>query len=577
MPATMPDDDEMNAAMSATALSPFPGDVDAERKSYQDPYSNRLFLIIDSLPEMQRALAMTLASFGAEKVEYAGKAGDALAKMAKFEFDVVLCDYDLGNGYDGLYLYEEVKERNLIKQSCVFMIVTGERRAQRVISAAELAPDDYLLKPFTGEVLRLRLEKAMRRREAFRVVDDAIMRHEYLAAIDACSRKIQQRGEFTLDFMKLKGSLAQKIGDYDTARSLYMDVLRIKSVPWAKLGLAKALTGLRAFDEARLLFQEVLADNDRIMEAYDWLARIYRERRELTLAQETLKAATDLSPVVIRRQRQLAEVALLNKDLVTAEEASRRTLEIGKYTWHRSPTHYAMLARVELARGEIGNASRTLGRLRHDYRHHAHGEWMADVVDSQVQQKSGNTARAEQVLMQAHERYQVVAKELSPDAQMEYARACYAQGRSQLGDAVMRELVRNHHDDDVLLGALGDLFEEAGRGDLGRRLIAENVQSVIDLNNMAVKEAQSGALEAAIERFAKAHEELPNNIQIMLNLVNATLAYVHRNGWHDAHMRLAREMLLKVRTVAPANNKFQKLMQSWRLLIGKLGRSQWEV
>ncbi|WP_230369681.1 response regulator [Paludibacterium denitrificans] len=83
--------------------------------------------------------------------------------MAKYEFDVVLCDYDLGNGYDGLYLFEEVKERNLIKQSCVFMIVTGERRAQRVISAAELAPDDYLLKPFTGEVLSQRLEKAMRR------------------------------------------------------------------------------------------------------------------------------------------------------------------------------------------------------------------------------------------------------------------------------------------------------------------------------------------------------------------------------------------------------------------------------
>ena len=170
---------------------------------------------------------MTLSSFGADKVEYASKAGDALAKMGKYEFDVVLCDYDLGNGYDGLYLFEEVKERNLIKQSCVFMIVTGERRSQRVISAAELAPDDYLLKPFTGEVLRERLEKAMRRREAFRLVDEAIMRHEYLSAIEVCSRLIGERGEFTLDFMKLKGSLALKIGDFDSARSLYMDVLRL--------------------------------------------------------------------------------------------------------------------------------------------------------------------------------------------------------------------------------------------------------------------------------------------------------------------------------------------------------------
>ncbi|WP_230369680.1 hypothetical protein [Paludibacterium denitrificans] len=60
------------------------------------------------------------------------------------------------------------------------------------------------------------------------MVDESIMRHEYLAAIDACSRKISERGEFTLDFMKLKGSLSLKIGDFDTARQLYMDVLRLK-------------------------------------------------------------------------------------------------------------------------------------------------------------------------------------------------------------------------------------------------------------------------------------------------------------------------------------------------------------
>lgn len=544
-------------------------------EDYKDPYSKRLFLVVDSVPEMQRALAMTLSSFGAEKVEYASRASDALAKMGRYEFDVVLCDYDLGNGYDGLYLFEEVKERNLIKQSCVFMIVTGERRSQRVISAAELAPDDYLLKPFTGDVLAQRLGKAMRKREAFRPIDEAIMCNEYLVAIETCSRKIAERGEFTLDFMKLKGSLSLKIGDFDTARSLYMDVLRIKNVPWAKLGLAKALTGLKAHDEAKLLFQEVLADNDRIMEAYDWLARLHRENHDLEQAQITLKKATDLSPVVIRRQKQLAEVALMNNDLATAEAASTETLEIAKYTWHRSPTHYAMLARVQLAQGETGNASRTLGRLRRDFRYNQTGEWMADVVDSQIQTHSGNPGKAEQLLKQAGERYEQLASDLNPEAQMEFARACYTQHKTQMGDAVMRELVRNHHDDEQMLGALGDLFEQVGRGEIGRQLITENVQSVVDLNNLAVKEAHTGAFDAAIERFAKAHAEMPNNIQIMLNLVNATMAYVHRNGWHESYMRRASEMLMRVREVAPANNKFQKQMQSWRLLTEKLGKPHW--
>ncbi|MBV8678846.1 MAG: response regulator [Aquitalea sp.] len=549
--------------------------VGSTRQPYQDPYASRLFLIIDSLPEMQRALAMTLASFGADKVEYASKASDALAKMAKFEFDVVLCDYDLGNGYDGLYLFEEVKERNLIKQSCVFMIVTGERRAQRVISAAELAPDDYLLKPFTGEVLSQRLEKAMRRREAFRVVDEAVMRHEYLAAIDACSRKISQRGEFTLDFMKLKGSLAQKIGDFDTARSLYMEVLRLKPLAWAKLGLAKSLTGLKSYDEAKLLFEEVLTDNGRVMEAYDWLAKLHRIHHDLDGAQSTLEKATMLSPVVLRRQKQLAEVALLNKDLETAEAACEETLNIAKYTWHRSPTHYAMLARVQLARGETGTAARTLGNLRRDYRYNETGEWMCTVIDSQLQTKLGNREKARGLLLDAEQRYQTLVDTLPPDAQMEFARACFAQGKQEAGNAAMRDLVRNNHDNEELLATIGGMFEEVGLGEMGRQLIAENVQSVLELNNQAVREAQAGRFEQAIERFVKAHEEMPHNVQVMLNLTNATMAYVHGSGWHESHMRRAYDMLVQVREQSPTNIKFQKILKAWRQLVEKMGKPQW--
>ena len=46
-----------------------------------NPYARKLFLIIDNVPDMQRAISMTLATFGANKVEYANRASDALAKQ----------------------------------------------------------------------------------------------------------------------------------------------------------------------------------------------------------------------------------------------------------------------------------------------------------------------------------------------------------------------------------------------------------------------------------------------------------------------------------------------------------------
>lgn len=551
-------------------------DTPSQHADYnKNPYSKRLFLVIDNVPEMQRALSGTLASFGAEKVEFANRATDALGKLSKYDFDVVLCDYDLGNGYDGLYLFEEAKERNLIKQSCVFFIVTGERRAQRVISAAELAPDDYLIKPFTGEVLSQRLERAMRRREAFRVVDEAVMRQDYLGAIEACERRMGEHDEFMMDFMKLKGSLALKISDFDSSKALYLDALRIKNIGWAKLGLAKSLTGLKAYDEARMLFEEVLTENGRVMEAYDWLAKLHRINHNLVEAQNVLRIATDLSPVVIHRQQTLAEVAIMNGDLETAEAACQNTLELAKYTWHRHPTLYATLARVQLERGEPANAARTLANLRRDYRHDEEGEWMANVLESQLTAKASNLPRAHELLNTAKTGYAHLANRLSPDALMELARACYTQHDEEGGDSVMRELVRNHHDDEALLERIGNLFNAVGRGEQGRELIAQNVQGVVDLNNAAVREAQAGRFEVAIERFSKAHEEMPGNVQVMLNLVNATLAMVQRQGWHESHMRRAHDLLNKVRHLAPTNSKFQKLQQAWKQTTEKFGKQQW--
>ena len=47
----------------------------------------------------------------------------------------------------------------MIKSATIFMMVTAERSYEKVVSAVELAPDDYLIKPFSGEVLRTRLEE----------------------------------------------------------------------------------------------------------------------------------------------------------------------------------------------------------------------------------------------------------------------------------------------------------------------------------------------------------------------------------------------------------------------------------
>jgi tetratricopeptide (TPR) repeat protein len=113
------------------------------------------------------------------------------------------------------------------------------------------------------------------------------------------------------------------------------------------------------------------------------------------------------------------------------------------------------------------------------------------------------------------------------------------------------------------------------RLEVGKQLIAENVQSVVDINNQAVRLAQSGQLEDAVQMFMQAVEELPQNQQILLNAVNAILAMVHRKGWHETHMAHAYHFLERVRQMDPLNGKYQKLQHSYRQVIEQHSKQQW--
>src|SRR5471032_3228078 len=71
--------------------------------------SARRFLVVDGAPSMRAATGAQLRDFGASHIDYANHAGDALGMIRRNEYDVILSEYDLGTGFDGLYLFEEAR------------------------------------------------------------------------------------------------------------------------------------------------------------------------------------------------------------------------------------------------------------------------------------------------------------------------------------------------------------------------------------------------------------------------------------------------------------------------------------
>lgn len=540
-----------------------------ERRSGVSPsdssidFSRLMILVVDSIPDMRSAMSMTLASFGANRIEFAGRISEAIGRIRRVQYDVILADYRLTHDYDGIHLFEEIKQRNLIKQSCVYIVVTSERRSQMVMGAVEQAPDDYLLKPFSGQLLAERLERLIRKKKEFECVDAAVLNHRYLQAIEECNRRIKANDPYLIDFLKLKGRLSIMTGDYAGARETYTAVLNARELPWAKLGLAKALFHLHELDAAEVLFKEVLEINDRIMEAYDWLARIHSQRQQDPLAQEMLEKAVAISPWIVRRQKHLGQVAHRNQALDLAEDAYKKTINIARNSFWREAGDYASLARVQMDNDHVADALNTVREVRKEFSHEPQAQMLSYAVEAMVLNKSGERDKAMVALNEAQKRFGEL--ESVPDEyRLNLAQACFVNGRVEAATEIVRAVVRNNHEDAELIGRVKELYQAVGREEEGDAMVRETAGDIVDINNRAVRMAREGDYSGAVALFLQALEQMPNNVQILLNTINALLGLVNTSGWSDEHMQTVANLIEHVRTLDRSSGKFQRLEQLMR-------------
>ncbi|WP_375592024.1 tetratricopeptide repeat protein [Chitiniphilus eburneus] len=525
-------------------------------------------LVIDRASEMRAALGQGLAACGIANVDYVARVSDALARLNQSSYDIVLCEYDLGQGFDGVNLFETSQRHQLLKPSTIFMVITGERRLAQVMSAAELAPDDYLLKPFSGGELISRIERALRRKGRFRVIDDAVRVGDYLAAVSACDEVLAAEAPDAIEFRRMKGRLLAQVGEHSAARDLYRELLAERDAPWALLGLGRAQFSLQQYDEAQQCFERVKQENELVIEAYDWLARTMVAQGDPKTAQEVLQDAARRSPLVAQRQRALGGLAHRNGDLAAAEAGLAQAIELSRGSFWRDPATYGELARVQLERGDIGAARRTSTRLKHDFRGDAAADVLLQLVDAAVTEQMGGDSKLErdkarQKLKEACEQLETL-DDVPAGVLLEAAHACYARRQRDQGEAFVRKALRSSHDDTELLARVEGLYQALGEPETGSSLIAAATQDILELNNEAVRAVQAGDLAGAAQRFVGALESLPGNVQVLLNAVHTILSLINRDGWNPQYMLLAEQYLARAKRLDPANGKTRQLIDAYR-------------
>jgi two-component system chemotaxis response regulator CheY len=112
-------------------------------------------LVADDSSTMRRIIVRSLRAVGVTETAEAADGSEALAAFQPGEFDMVLTDWNMP-GKTGLEVVREIRAQDT---SVPIIMVTTEAERGRVIEAIQAGVSDYLVKPFTADMLREKLEK----------------------------------------------------------------------------------------------------------------------------------------------------------------------------------------------------------------------------------------------------------------------------------------------------------------------------------------------------------------------------------------------------------------------------------
>ena len=521
-------------------------------------------LIVDPNPAMRGNLHNMLNQAAISKVEYAVSSGTAIRLLNKKSFDIILCEYDLGSGseaQDGQQLLEDLRHHQLVKPWTIFIMLTSEAIHSKVVSAAELTPSDYILKPFTVDVLSGRIARAIERRALFLPAYQLMDKGDLHGAVKACLAAEAKHPRLAADFVRLRAELQLSLGEWKEAEQIYADMLATRPMAWVHLGLARTLFAQQRHEEVETALGALVEQNPRFMAAYDLLAQNHEVMGQPLQAKKILEDAVTISPHVVRRLRRLGGMAFESGDIGAAERAYKQVVIKAKYSEFRDPEDHLNLVKTLVKKGDGPQASGVLRDMERSLRGGANVEACRAIGAAMLHELAGNDLGAASELQQAANAANM-AQGLSTQLKVGLVHSCLKNNLDDAASEVMMKMV-NEADSDVSLEQAVDVFEKAGRHDLAKGLGQQIKNQVQELLEDAAGKTESGEFKGAVFMLRQALRRTPGNMPVLFASVEAILRQLNMLGWEPVLAEQLQEQLQVIRKIDPKHPKLESLRQQY--------------
>ena len=122
---------------------------------------NMKILVVDDFSTMRRIIKNLLRDLGFNNTSEADDGQTALPMLQSGNYDFLVTDWNMP-GMTGIELLKAVRADAKLATLPVLM-VTAEQKREQIVEAAQAGVNGYIVKPFTAEVLREKLNKIFER------------------------------------------------------------------------------------------------------------------------------------------------------------------------------------------------------------------------------------------------------------------------------------------------------------------------------------------------------------------------------------------------------------------------------
>ncbi len=509
-----------------------------------------------------------------DEITEASDGEEAIQLISQNNFDVILCDYNLGNGKDGQQVLEESKEKDLLPYSTIYIMTTAENTSEMVMGAVEYMPDDYLSKPFTKEVLISRLKRLVERKENLKDISLSIQQRDYVSAIEKCKKLLEKSPPNRYELLKIQTDLYIRINDYGSAENIVRNVLEEREIPWALLDLGKIHFFRKNYDDAQYIFEDLADDNPNFLFAHDWLSKVHEKKGDLINSQSALIKAVEKSPKAIKRQKILANISFQNKDFDTSEKAYKHIVRTGKYSCYLSPDDFSGLAKVYLQKDMPIDAMNTISSMKESFKASDPELKMKSYVNEAfIYNEMLNTRKTVSSLKTIMGVFDSAPGSMHSTDAVAIATLCYSNNMTEKGNKLIRHAIRNNHDNQDTINQISKHLEKIGLPKETIESLMKSRDEVVALNNRGVKLATSGKIKESISLFIEAASAMSENKVINLNTAQSLIMHMKNIGANKELLQETKNYLDHVIFNGKPSDKYRILTTAYRKLKDSFDKS----